>query len=361
MSYCLGSGEYTAQIRHLAGGIIEEIDPSEILEGFWNRAVSATSKAHISVPLSGDINGICCKYANLGKGIPAYELWLWRDVNGENRELAWMGVITDISIEERNLISIDAADHSLWLHRRLLPTSTNVGMDINEIAKKLVEAALEVNNPANLDIRWTVAGVTGEKSPVQTDGSRVLDAVTDIVRGVSYWTCNMREFRIGTETNVSWQFTDDDLPETPPLTWSIDNYASKVFARTSTEGIFAYAGGTDSTTFGVPILLESVIDANTTTIPEAQTFADKRLENVSTTGPRLEALHSAINPQSGVLLSELWPGAKTRVLFSAYCDPVLRELYVTQVECSWNAQDEDIRLELSPNIGDSNDPRVASV
>lgn len=359
MSTCLGSGRYTAQIRHLDGKIVEEIDPSEILEGEWTRAVSATSHAHISIPLTGNLMQTCCKYVNLGKGIPAYELWLWRDVNGDDLQLTWVGPITDISIEQGNLISIDAHDHSFWLTRRLLPSSTHVGEDVNAIANSLISEAYAINNPGNVSVLWEPAAITGEKSPVVTDGSKVLDAVTDVVRGVSYWTCNMKQFRIGVNTSIAWQFTDEDLPETPPLSWSADNFSTAVFARTSTDGISAYSGGIDTTTFGTPILLESVIDANTTTIPEAQVFADKRRTNVSSTGPRLEALRSALSPQTGIQIDELWPGAQATVLFDVYCDPVQRHLYLTQVECTWNADDEDIRLELSPNIGDSNDPRVA--
>jgi len=356
----IGSAQYVAQVRNLAGQIIEEISAGEILEGEWTRSVSSTSHAHISIPLVGNMEETCCKYVNLGKGIPAYELWLWRDAgNYDPMELVWLGVITDISIEQGNLVSIDANDHSYWLSRRLLPTSTHVDEDVNSIANDLVSAALAVNNPGGLQILWEPAGVVGEKSPVETDGSKVLDAVTDVIRGVSYWTCNLKQMRIGVTTSIAWQFTDADIPETPPLSWSADNYATAVFARTSTDGIFGYEGGINTETFGTDILLESVLDSNTADASQAQVFAEKRIENLLTTGPRLEALRSSLSPQSGVKLDQLWPGAKCTALFDAYCDPTLRYLYLTQVECTWNSDDEDIRLELSPNIGDSNDPRVA--
>lgn len=358
MSTCIGSGKYTAQIRHISGGIIEEIAASEILEGSWNRLISATSGAHISVPLGGNLSQTCCKYVDLGKGIPAYELWLWRDVDGADLELVWLGVITDISIQAGGLVSIDASDHSKWLHYRLLPSSTHVSEDINSIAYSFVSTALATNNPGNLSVIWEPAGLTGEKSPDVLDGSHVIDSVTDVIRGVSYWTCNLRQFRIGTTTQIAWTFTDEDLPETPPLSWSLDNFATAMFTRT-TNSLSGYSGGINSSTFGADILIEKVIDANVNTVPDANAFAAKRLTQQTSSGPRLEALRSALSPQSGVQLDQLWPGATADVLFDAYCDPVRRTLYLTQIETSWNADDEDIRVELSPNIGDPNDPRVA--
>ena len=358
---CLGSGLYHAQIRVIGtGALVEEIAENEILSGTWNRLTNRTSKATLSLPLTGTLEDKCCRFLDLGKGIPAYELYLWRDVPGVDPALVWKGPLTDLEVQPGNVVNLVAQDMSWWLTKRFIGTQSYVGQDVNYIAYQMATYGYGLNNPAGVVVTYENSGIIGEKTPSQEDGSKVLPQITDVIRGVSYWTCVLNDFRIGANCSIPWTFTDDDIAEAPPLSWSADNYSTEMFARTSNTN-FGSAGGIDSTRFGFPILVQDVIDANAGNVTDANAFAVKSLAEHNTTGPVLGALNSAIVPSVELDIMSLIPGCKVKVNFEQYCENIVRELYLTQCEVAWNPEDEDIRIELSPTWGDSEDARVAAV
>ena len=360
---CLGSGLYSAQIRVVGtGALVEVIDRDDVLNGTWNRLISATSTVTMTLGVTGTYFEKCCRYLELAKGIPAYELYLWREVEGLSPQLVWKGTLTSLTLQAGNTITLVAKDSSWWLSKRRMPTISYLSQDVNLIAQQIANYGYSLNNPAGVVVRAAANSpvVTGEKIFAVEDASRALDNVTDVIRGISYWTCVLQDFRIGLTTHVRATITDDDTTEVPPLNWDADNYATKVFARTSSTA-YAVAGGIDTTRFGIPILVEAVIDANAGNNTDAATFATTRLNEMNSPGPTMEASNSSLSPSFDVDINELIPGSLIRTNFSGYCEPDPRELYISSVEGSWNSGDEDIRLSLNINVGEGADSRVSSV
>jgi len=356
---CLGSGTYSAQIRVVGTGeIVEEIATNEIISGTWNRLTNRTSKCTLSLPVMGTSSDKCCRFVNLGRGIPAYEVYLWRNTESGGNQRVWAGPLTDLEVQPGNVINLTAQDRSWWLSKRLIGTKNYVSLDINDIARQMAEYGYGLNNPANVVVAWEAAGIVGEKTPAESEGSLVLNQITDVLDNVSYWTCVLGGFRIGMKCEIPWTFTDEDIAEVPPLIWSADSYSTQVFARTN-GAAFASSGGVDTTRFGFPVLVQNVIDANATNDIDAQGFTNKSLAERKYAGPQLQALNSTLTANMGIDIMELIPGCKARVNFEQYCDPIARELYLTQVEGAFNPEDEDIRIELSQNYAESSVARVS--
>ena len=359
---CLGSGVYSATVRVVGtGAFVEEIIREDILSGTWNRTLSSTSTCTLSIGLTGNVAEKCCKYIELAKGIPAYELYLWRENNGDGaNELVWKGPITELSLQPGNVVTLTAKDCSWWLSKRRFDTRTFGPADINTVAQAMADYGYGLNNPPNVVTRSALAGVTGEKSFTDADGSRVLDNITDMVRGLSYWTCVLNDFRIGLNCTVPITISDGDVAELPPLVWSADDFSTEVFGRTS-NAAFAVAGGVSAARFGIPLLVTNIIDANTTTNVDALTFATQRLADMSNPGAAMEASNSSLTPSFDIGINELIPGCRIKTNFDGYCEPDPRLLWISGVEGSFNSSDEDIRLSLSNTVGDSADNRVSSV
>lgn len=340
-----------------------EIPNSDIASGSWNRLINATSKASISLPIESTQDPACALYAKLGVGMPFYELHLYRAASvSDSPELTWMGTLTDVSIEPGNILTLDAEDFSWWLQNRVLPSSSYPsGTDVVTMAQAYVSAALTVNNPPQITLNTEPSLITGKKDVQDSDRSKALETVTDVLRSVIYWTQAFREFRINVNGKIPWVFTDDDLNERPELRWSVDDFATEVIPRSS-SGVLASVGGIDTTRFGgCPILVQRTLDVNAEDEGDAASFATKRYTEMQSTGPSIDALRSSISPTSGVTIEELWPGLQAEVLFEGYGAPINRLLFITQVEAAWSEDGEEVRIELSPTVGDPNDPRVAAV
>lgn len=357
--FCLGTGRYTVQIRRAkscGGGIVTEIDDKDIISGTWNRLINATSGSQITIPISS--SSVCCEFSDLGDGLPIYEYWLWRK-SPSKHHIVWNGVLTDVHIESNDILSLEASDFS-W-HVNHLPSSLQsyAATDISLIAHAIGDAALLINNYFDIDIMSELSGIIGSKDLTVGDGTKPLSAIIDVLRQVVYWTQVRRTMRINLQGHCGWTFTDEDLSEKPELSWSVEDFATEVLARSSTD-VFARAGGADTSRFGCPVWIQKIIDVNAETEAEALSFANAKLLDMNTTGPSIDALQSSISPSCGVDLDYLWPGMKADILFEGYCRTIYRSLYITQVEGAWNEAEEDIRIELSPTIGDPNDPRVAA-
>jgi len=347
-----------------------EIPWRNIISGNWARKWNATSASSVDILMNEE----CCDIQLLGQYIPAAKYILFRDNgNGENIPV-WSGTVSQVSLSSPSSMRIAAIDNSWWLQQRILAAGTYSG-DATSVAAQFVQLALAENNFMRTQL------VIGEDSNVvavkeiQDDrGSRVLYAVTDVLRGVGFWTQILDNFYINRKCDLGHWTTpgsNDDMADStfrsfPTVSYDIDNLATRIFVRTSENNVFAQVGGekniyTVDGSIMDTYLIDKLIDANVDDAGDAKQYGVKRLAQLSTAGPQVDSSGSIFTPTADISINTLIPGCSVQVQSSTLCGNIVSDQYLSGLDVSFTKETEEVRPQLSTYLGDSVDPNVSEL
>lgn len=370
----LGCAQAYAARLHWRGGALpfESSAMDRLTDVSWNRTINDVSEASVTV-MKGDVSEACCRA--LGEAEPwVHELTLYRD-----GELVWQGPVVR-TVASRTTITIVALDvfawfdHlvNTWMVRYVNATADSAGrrrgpitqIAANHIRLNVMDSRLgEPDYPGIMDyLIVRNAGLPSIK--VEKDGSSnssiwtayLGDILRDWTKRGLTWTTVGRSIllrgRPTSATRAQARLTMEDFIGEIEVIKDGAQAATSAFVTTQeTQDISkgkSLAIGNKRTAYGrvdtlVELQEEDATDADMLAAAK-DALAGRYPAPVSISIPD----GGALAPTAPITLRQLVPGERVDVLAESFCAPVLQGFVITDVEVSWQDDQEKVGVTLTP-------------
>lgn len=316
----LGCSTHTYVVRDRGGarvsasGVLTSVD--------WHRVLDDVSTARVEVAGGTD----CC--GDLAG------LRTWRQVLDIYRgdTFVWSGQITQIEWTVDG-VKIDAVDIIGLLDRRVPHQDFSFsGTDLNEIARQLIEDALEPDDPGHTITVIGPAGVTGGRK-YKTSVGQTADHLRDLAETGIDFTAVGNNIVLLPESfcGVVGRLSDTDTPEGLIVSEDGTALATKWYVAGESAEVLGSAGGTDPY-YG---LLERYIEQTSVTDSEsAQEAAEAKLRVSSAAPVFIDTQQVTLSPTAPVSIDQLIPGWCLDITSTATCRRITQRLKIIGVDVS---------------------------
>lgn len=364
---------YTARL-HWRGGALpfESSAMDRLTELAWNRTINDVSEASVTV-MKGDLSAECCRA--LAEAEPwVHELTVYRD-----GELVWQGPVVR-TVARRDSITIAALDvfswfdHlvNTWMVRYVNATPDSAGrrrgpitqIAANHIRLNVTDSRLgEPDYPGIMDyLIVRNAGLPSIK--VEKDGSSnqsiwtayLGDILRDWTKRGLTWTTVGRSIllrgRPTSATRAQARLTMEDFTGEIEVTKDGGQAATSAFVTTQESQDISkgktLATGKSRSAYGrldtlVELQEEDATDADMEAAAR-DALAGRYPVPTSITVPD----GSALAPTAPITLRQLVPGERVDVLAESFCAPILQGFVITDVDVTWQEDQEKVGVTLTP-------------
>lgn len=374
---CLGSGEYRAVVRHRRtpkkpAYTLGELTPRSLN---WGRALSATSVADITVPVTGDAARCCELIRNIGVGRAVMDIY-------RDDDLVWMGTCKTKAVDpDTGTVTLYGADLSVWLEWRLFHHKlTPRGIDLADIFAGYLSYLLKGIAPSWCDLASSDVplyqddpGLEWVVTPTGIEGDRTIDTadlrvgsveLEELSRTGCDWTVtNSKMWVGGTELlrddgpplpmRLPGHVTDEFFAAAPRTRETIEGSATEMWLRGN--GVKARAGGPDPDD---GVLIQRVLDEYSIEDQSSANAAVQSAYDLSKNPLTFIEGDNALAASAPLDIQTLIPGTRTSVaLAGGGCIPYEGMLRLDRVQVNQGAEDgEKVTMTMQP-LGSSYQPR----
>jgi hypothetical protein len=354
----LGCGHYEAALFERGGRRMLGMIPWTSLS--WGRDYCATSQAEYALNGVAGAGEECCGLLALAKPWK-HELHIFRD----NRTV-WSGPLVQKRIAA-DTASLVARDLTAWWDRRRIhhthdfsgnPSSDNpYGGEFVDLAimfQAYSDDGMSVDNTPGLCVTLTPTGVLAERNVLARSHIMVGDILRELTRAGINWTVVNRTVYAAVPPLMLPTLTDDSFVQPPTVVTDglqQENDAGVRGAGTAANGDALWAAAVDAPSvveFGR--LEKATTEAGLENIIDVRAAAAERLAVLKEPVSSIE--EGTLDPETGVLIADLVPGALVPVRLIRTCDPVLDTYRLTglrvQVAASETGATEDVGVTFQP-------------
>lgn len=318
----VGCASHTYTITDRDGG---QVAASGVLTDVsYNRLLNDASTASVTIGVSGPD---CC--AELGN------IRSWRHQLNIFRgdDFMWAGYIVNVDWSYDQVV-VDATDIIGLMDRRVPHQDfTFTDTDLTEIARQLVEDALEPDDPGHSVTIIGTSGVLGGREYAENIG-QTADHLRDLAdTGIDFTAVGNNVVILPDDfCDVVGRLADEDLPE--GLTVSEDGASlatRQIVAGSESSGAVGVAGGTNSY-YG---LLEVYTEQTSITDQDAaEAAAAARLAASATVPVFIDTQNITLSPTANVEVRQLVPGWCVDITSDSTCRTITQRLKITGLQIS---------------------------